>query len=67
MFGGGSVDRVQVCGIRTFFRAVLAWLIRHTCSNSAAAHVHASLSLIFNGHEQAGVDDRKRTVEKRGL
>lgn len=27
--GVRSVDRVQVCGIRNFFRVVLVWLIRH--------------------------------------
>jgi hypothetical protein len=29
--GVQSVDRVQVCGIRNFFRGVLVWLIRETC------------------------------------
>jgi hypothetical protein len=36
MAGIESIDRVQVCGIPTFFRAVLVWLIRHTCPNSTA-------------------------------
>jgi hypothetical protein len=34
--GARSVDRAEVCGIPAFFRAVLVWLIRHTCPNSAA-------------------------------
>jgi hypothetical protein len=49
--GERAVDRVQVCGIRTLLPAtVLVWLVRHGLSVSGrAAHVHASLSLLFNG------------------
>jgi hypothetical protein len=47
--GVRSVDGAEVCGIRTFFRAVLVWLIRHTCPNSAARPMYMHLSLLFNG------------------
>lgn len=43
MAGVRSLDRVQVCGIRTFFQAVLVWLIRYTCPNSAARPMYMHL------------------------
>ena len=52
MAGARSVDRVQVCRIRTLLpEPVLGWLIRQTRPHSDARHVHVSLSLLFNDYD----------------
>ena len=66
MAGVRFVDRVQVCGIRNFLTGCPGLVDpSYVAKLGRAAHVNASLSLLFNGHEQAGVDDRKRPVDQR--
>lgn len=47
-----------MCGVRTFFRPVQAWLIRHTPQTRPRGHVDVSLSLLFNDYD-AGVTEKR--------
>lgn len=63
-----SVDGVQVCGIRAFFRAVRVWL-GPTCPYRDVGPFtclsEPALQRPSNGRRHAGVDDRKRPADQR--